>query len=317
MKLGRFETSTERRRLPGRTEQRGAQTGFSTRGAFTFGGIFVAVGAFIVLVGTRVIPVDPQSVHAPWWVLTVMGVCFALGGMAVWGMAQRQARAERRRREAQRRYPNEPALADYAWTSTGFETPRWARAVKTLAGAAGISLFLSIFNYWAFVIGGPWFLKAIVIVFDLILAAVWGEAFRRLGQALKFGGSRIAFARFPYRLGEDIRIRWHPASGLAQARQGTFTLRCVEEWFEQQGSGENSSAHLVQEERWSGTWHLDGPTGFPFGMTVDVPFEPPADLPPTQLSATKPIFWEFEVKLEVPGLDFEELYLVPVYAGKS
>jgi hypothetical protein len=27
--------------------------------------------------------------------------------------------------------------------------------------------------------------------------------------------------------------------------------------------------------------------------------------------------WEFEVKLDLPGLDFEEIYLVPIYAGES
>jgi hypothetical protein len=31
------------------------------------------------------------------------------------------------------------------------------------------------------------------------------------------------------------------------------------------------------------------------------------------LSAEKPVFWEFEVKLDLPGLDFQETYLVPIY----
>jgi hypothetical protein len=41
---------------------------------------------------------------------------------------------------------------------------------------------------------------------------------------------------------------------------------------------------------------------------------PPSDAQPTHLSTAKPTFWELEVKLDLPGLDFNETYLVPVYA---
>lgn len=311
----RLEISTQRQRLAGRTERRGSQTGFPTWGAFAFGGIFAAVGTAIMLVGLRVIPVDPKGVHAPWWVLTVMGSVFALAGLAVWGMAVRQWRSEQRRREAEQRNPGEPALADYGWDITGFTPSRWSRAAKALAGAGGLTLFLSIFNYWAFFAKGPWMVKAIVVLFDLILLAVWWEAVVRLGRALKFGGSRIEFARFPYRPGEPVVLRWHPADGIVQARKGSFTLRGVEEWFEHRGSGKNRSAHLVQEEFWRATWQLDEPRLFTRGEIVELRFELPDGAPSTRLSTDKdkPVFWEFEVNLDLPGLDFEETYLVPVY----
>jgi hypothetical protein len=312
----RLELSTERRRLTGRTERRGAQTGFSTAGAFAFGAVFVAVGIAIMLVGMRVIPVNPREVHAPWWVLTVMGAVFALAGLAVWGMAVRQWRSEQRRREAERRHADEPALADYGWDARGFSPPRWSRPALALAGAGGLTLFLSIFNYWAFFADGPWVVKAVTILFDLLLVAVWWEAGLRVGRAVKFCGSRIEFARFPYRLGEPVIVRWRPAEGMAQARKGTFTLRGVEEWFEHRGSGKNRSAHLVQEEFWSAAWRVKEARGFTRGEVMELRFEPPAALPATQLSAAKPVFWEFEVKLDLPGLDFEEIYLVPLYGGQ-
>ncbi len=313
MVADRWNISTERRRLPGRTERRGAQTGLPAVGAFLFGGLFVTVGVLVMLVGLRVIPVDPQGVHAPWWVLTVFGAVFAAAGMFVEGMALRQLRSEQRRREAARQFPNEPALADYGWDTTGYSPPRWSAAIKALAGAAFLTLFLSIFNYWAFFANAPWPVKAIVVVFDLILLAVWWETARRTGKAFKFGGSRIAFARFPYRRREPVVVRWLPGEGIATARSGTFTLRCVEEWFEHTGSGKNRSAHLVQEELWGATAHLDRQRTFTRGETLEWRFEPPSGLPATQLSAAKPVFWEFAVKLDLPGLDFEEVYLVPVY----
>jgi hypothetical protein len=311
----RLEISTQRKRLVGRTERRGSQTGLPTWGAFVFGGMFVAVGTAILLVGLRVIPVDPQGVHAPWWVLTVMGSVFALAGLAVWSMAARQWRSAKRRREAEQRHPGEPALADYGWDITGFAPSRWSRAAKALAGAGGLTLFLSIFNYWAFFAEGPWMVKGVVTLFDLILIAVWWEACLKVGRAIKFGGLRIEFARFPYRPGEPVVVRWHPADGIVQGRRGSFTLRGVEEWFEHSGSGKNRSAHLVQEEFWRATWQLDEPRLFTRGEILELRFEPPTDAPGTRISSekAKPVFWEFEVKLDLPGLDFEEVYLVPVY----
>ena len=48
---------------------------------------------------------------------------------------------------------------------------------------------------------------------------------------------------------------------------------------------------------------------------VELRFEPDANALPTKLHADRPVFWELEVKLDLPGLDFEETYLVPVYAA--
>lgn len=314
----RLEVSTVPRKLAGRTEQRGSQTGFPTWGAFAFGGVFVAVGTAIALIGMRLIPVNPRDVHAPWWVLTTIGVVFALAGVAVWGMAARQYRSERRRIDAVRQHPDEPALADFAWDPTGFAAPPWSRAAQALAGAGALTLFFSVFNYWAFgTRNPPWVAIAVTVLLDLFLIAVWWEALSRLGRAIKFGGSRIEFTRFPYRTGEPVAVRWSPGQGIQQARKGGFTLRCVEEWYEHRGGGRNRNAHLVQQERWSATWHLDEPRWFARGETVELTFEPPAHAPPTRLSADKPVFWEFEAKLDLPGLDFEEIYLVPVYTDAS
>lgn len=303
------------RRLAGRTESRGAQTGFSTPGAIAFGGVFVAVGIAIVLVGMRVIPVDPQGVHSPHWILTAMGAVFTICGVWVWSMAKRQHESNRRRRDAALRDSGKTALADYGWDPRGFASKRWSIAARALAGASLMTLFISIFNWWAFFTDSPWPVKVFTGLFDLILVAVWWQTVVLFGRALKFGASRLHFARFPYRLGEPVDIAWQPASGIGRAERGSFTLRCVKEWFEATGSGSNENRRLVHEEQWSGTWRLDHPHAFHAGEQVDLRYRPAAGLPSTALAADHPVFWEFEVKLELPGFDFEEIYLVPVYAA--
>ena len=318
MTLDRYETSAVRRRLEAGVEPRGEHQVSANRGVlfiFLFGCPFVGVGTWIILVGTKVIPVDPATVHAPYWVLTVAGLVFALSGLALWVGAVRQLLANRRRQEAARRYSSEPALLDYAWNPRGFKAARWKRPIKAAAFAGFLTLFLSMFNWWAFVEGGPWMVKIIVGLFDLVLFVLWWATIASVAGAIKFGGSQIEFAHFPYRLPEPIVIRWEQPTGIVRVNKGSFTLRCVEEWFERGGGKNDDSRHLVHEEVWSGTWHLEEPRPFDLGKWMELRFEPPADAPSTQLSAERPVFWELEVKLDLPGLDFKETYLVPIYSA--
>jgi hypothetical protein len=302
-----------RRRLPGRTEPRGTQTGFSVWGALLFGFIFVAVGSLIVLVGRRIIPVDPSGVHAPWWVLTVAGVSFAGGGLAVWGMAARQFRAEQHRRTAQKRFAGSAAMADHAWDPRGERSHQRARAAKAVAGALFMTIFLSMFNWWAWGGEGVLMVKIVVSIFDLVLILVWWEAVIRVGRAIKFGLSRVVFEHFPYRFTETVAIRWIPPRGAGRATRGRFTLRCVEEFYEERGTGKNASRHLVHEEICAETQEFDHAETFAPGRPVDLRYTLPKTALPTRLTAARPVFWEFEVALAMPGFDFQESYLIPIY----
>jgi hypothetical protein len=318
MKPDRYEHSdTGPQRLSGSLQQRGAKMGMPTWGAVLFGIPFVGVGAFLILVGARIVPVNPSSVHAPYWVLGVAGGAFACGGLMVWSMAWRQFAAARQRRQAAAQRPNEPALADYRWDPRGFEVSQWAGALRTVAIALGLSVFLSMFNWWAFGQRAEGLVKAVVVVFDCVAVALWCSAVLSVGRALKFGHSRIVFTRFPYELGTPVLLRWRPSAGIDQVSKGTFTLRCVEEWTETTGSGKNRHTTLIHEELWSAKWMLEQPRRLAPKDDVELSYEVPSDAPPTQLTADRPRFWELEVKLDLPGLDFKATYLVPIYGAKT
>ena len=310
----RYEVSTTgRRRLSGVIQKRGSKLGLPTWGGFIFGGIFVAAGSTIILVGTKSLHVDPATVHAPYWVLTAAGASFALGGFMVWGMAWKQAAANHSRLEATRRHPDEPALADYPWHPDGFTVSEWTGAARTVALAIGLSIFLSMFNWWAFGANGPWMVKGITGLFDIFGIAMWLKAVQQVWSAIKFGHSKVEFTTFPFRLGKPVFLRWQPRSGVNRVDKGTFTLRCVEEWMERRGSGKDQNAMVVHEEIWSAQWVIEQPCNFPLQDAMELRCDLPPDAQPTNLSADKPVFWELEVKLSLPGLDFHETYLVPIY----
>jgi hypothetical protein len=314
MKPDRYETSPAgRRQLSGLIEKRGSQMGMASWIGFIVGGAFVAVGVYVLLVGTKTLSVDPGSLHAPYWVLTVTGALFALGGLMIWGMAWTQLAANRQRLQAARRYPDEPALADYRWHPDGFEVSEWTGAAKAFTRALGLTVFLSIFNWWAFWGAGPWMVKTIVILFDCVGLALWWQAARQLGRAFKFGHSRMVFTRFPLRLSEPVIVRWQPSKGVTHVNKGAFTLRCVEERMETSRIGSSRRTYLVHEEIWSARWVLDQPRKLQVKEAVELRYDLPADARPTQLRSACPVYWEIEVKLDLPGLGFQESYLVPIY----
>ena len=315
MKPDRFELSfVGRMRLPGQRQRRGAKVGSSTRGVFIFGGIFVLIGFLIVLVGTKIIPVDPKTVHAPYAVLTLCGLVFMIPGLVVVGMARIQFLSEKRQRLAKDLRTVEPALIDYPWDTRGYSPPRWKPVVKALGWAAFLTLFVSLLNWMIFTDRSSGTVaKVVIALFDLAALWLWCVSGWKFSKAVKFGKSRLEFARFPYHREEPIFLRWLAPSGVTQIGKGTFTLRSVVEWFEQQGSGKNATSILVHEEQWSGTWFLDHAMRIRVGDGVELRCEWPHDSKSTEFSADMPVFWELEVKLDLPGLDFAETYLVPIY----
>jgi hypothetical protein len=314
MGLGNYTQSTEKHRLNGVVVKRGLQSGVGALGAFVMfllGLPFAGIGVWLTLVGLKIAPANPSNVHAPYFVLTAVGLVFASLGLFLWSTAWRRFRGKRRRAFAIAHHVNEPALQDFDWDPCGFRSHCWTGSAQLFAFAGYLTVFFLPFNWWAWGDKGPLMVKAGVCLFDLILVLFCWQTLLSLCRAIRYGNSRIEFARFPYRMIESIVVHWLTPPGIRRTNKGTFTLRCVKEWTET-GSGRGST-RIVHEEQWSGTWSLEAPEDFPQGKNIDFEFQPVPSLPATCLSGPEIFFWEFEVKLSVPGPDFEETYLVPVY----
>ena len=79
-------------------------------------------------------------------------------------------------------------------------------------------------------------------------------------------------------------------------------------------AGQDQNSTLIHEELWSAKWIVGQPRNFHPKDDVELRYELSPDAQPANLG-TKPIYWELEVKLDLPGLDFNETYLIPVYAA--
>jgi hypothetical protein len=306
----------ERESLSGRTERVGFATGMGVGGAVMFGGVFVAAGVAIMLVGLKVIPVDPSGVHAPYWVLTVFGLVFAGAGSAVWGMAVRAWRAKQRCAELALQFRDTPEIADYPWDTKGVTRSPWGGVLKGIVGVSFVCIFMSIFNWWAWFSGdGIIFVQVIVSLFDLIILFVVIQVGHATLAALKFGGSGVRYTAFPYRTGSTVELKWYGPKGLDTANSTTFTLRAAEEWYEITGSGEHRSKQLRHAQTWAMTHRIDGPLSCSLQRPMQLAFDVPMEAPGTDFGGDESVlvFWELEVNVDAPGLDFEGRYVVPIY----
>jgi uncharacterized membrane protein YidH (DUF202 family) len=108
VKLERWEQSIEPKRLEGQLQARGVQNSTSSVGLLVLGFPFAAIGVWAILAGSKLIAINPASLHAPHWVLAVCGIVFALGGIMVWSMGWKQWRAERRRQQSRAKNGKNP-----------------------------------------------------------------------------------------------------------------------------------------------------------------------------------------------------------------
>jgi len=300
-------------RLQGTQEARGREATPSPVAALSIGGGLLLAGIAVVLVGTRVL-VPSTSTDTPLWVVTAFGASLVFMSLAILTPAWRQYVLEEQRQAAAAARPDLPALADYDWDVTGCTVPRWHGLVQFISGAAFFTLFLSVFNYWAFIVGGPWLVKLVTGVFDALTVFIWGQTIVRIGRALKFHGSRVTYDRFPYRPGGPVVLHWRGAQGVRLARRGSFTLRCVQEWMERSGPSNNQTSSVVRDQVWAETLGFDTAQELTPDEDVLLSFDLPADAPTTALAAPeRPVYWELEVKLDLRGFDFVETYLVPIY----
>ena len=126
---------------------------------------------------------------------------------------------------------------------------------------------------------------------------------------MRFERSQIEFARFPFRLSEPVLIRWH-AGGIRRINRGTFTLRRIEEAGVDQNQGDE---RYSQEEIWSSVGIVKRLEDLGPGGSIELIYILPPEALGTQINSYEPRFWELEVKLDLPGLNFRNSYLVPIY----
>ncbi|MFQ5481554.1 MAG: hypothetical protein ACE5ER_02250 [Nitrospinaceae bacterium] len=300
-----------RSKLPGHPSQ--SLTTVHGKTSLFLGLPFFLAGIPIILIATGYLPVKPSSVHAPLWVIGASGAFFSLAGLTFIRHGMQGIKRQRRLDREKKLRPQSPWLWDYEWHPLGISTQKVQEIVQHAAGALGIGVFLTPFNWLAFASDvGNGFVMGIVGFFDIFLLLALGKTAYKGIQLLKYGISRLRFTDFPFFLDGFLRVNLEGLPNDFNKLQ--LDLRCIEETYEVHGSGQNRTQVVVCYQRFheprSLQNFLDRPGGRLF-LEFELPPEPELA---TRLAERPAWFWELEVSGDAPGVDYHARFLLPVYA---
>jgi hypothetical protein len=307
---------TERKHLPAQ-QARGVSGGSGCVVAFfiIFGLPFLAAGVALALLPREAFRPDDGGDLPPWlpWCLALLfsGAGLFLGGKGVLAVIERSRLKARRER-----HPQEPWRADHPWDPAGASYSPGASLPGQLAALAFMTFLLAPFNYFTFYEPRedmPLWARALVVLFDVVLALVLvGIALTVVHQA-KYGRARLVFQSFPFFLGDALSARLGTSRPIGHFKKLTFTLRCIEERTETRRSGNKTTIRTVCDQLWADEVALEGGAARE-GHEVPVRFDLPEGDYGTRLSKAPARYWELAVAADTPGLDFAAKFLVPVYS---
>lgn len=275
--------------------------------AIGFGSAFAAVG--VTLAVFAAIGRLEASRGVPTWLGPFVGVLFAIAGASFIVHGILSVRLQRRTQRLRVTHERQPWVWDHPWDELGSEDDSARRIGRAAWTTAFLGLFLIPFNWIAFfsperpVI----FVVAAVLADGMLLAsAAW--FLYLIGQRAKYGLAMLRFRRFPFRPGTEMELHMARPRRLAGVTSPEAVLRCVQERYEMRGTGKDRSRTIVAYELWSDCQRGE----FRRGEFV-WRFALPEGVPGTALSERPPRYWELELKIETPGLDYAGTFLVPVY----
>ena len=273
---------------------------------------FLAAGVAMILVGLG--GFKPYGDAPPPVVCFGLGGAFALAGLFLCSQGVMGLRRKYRRRRFARQQRGQPWSADHPWDVTG-TTDHAGRKLLWPFGISGfLFVFLMPFNYFFFSGASskaPWFVKTFIGLFDGAFVVMLGYALYCLARYLKYGSSSLRFPRFPFFLGERLEAQFVPPGEVRDCRSMNITLRCIKERFET----DSDNSNVVRcYEIYADTLLVEGDAAAATYPAIPIAFDLPEDAPSTALAERPPVYWEIEIKANVPGIDYRTNLLVPVYA---
>jgi hypothetical protein len=276
-----------------------------------FGVPFLVAGLFLGLLALDRFPVHRQ---APDWLVGGVAAMFFFSGafFTVHGIRGVMRRTAYRREASQ--HPAEPWLYDFHWRREGIAFSAFDDMLERLLAAMVWTTFLVPFVWAGINVRGAWPFLAAVGIFGLLGLIFWFRWAEMLIDLLRYGHSFLAYESLPFALGGMLRARLRAPHGISAIDQLTVTLRCVEEKYVGTGVGEDRSTRVVCYEIYKDVMRYDRDRLTHLaGNEISIEFRLPSDQPATNLAATPPTYWEIEARGKARGVDYEAVFLVPVY----
>lgn len=278
--------------------------------AVGFGGLFVLAGGALV---ARAALGGTEGMHAPLWVLGVVGLTFGLAGLYVATSGALDVRRSRGVCQRAATMPGQPWQWDYGWRTDGIGNDTAREIVRAFVGAVFLAIFVAPFHWVGFfAVHAPRAFAVGALLVDVAIVAVLVRATRLLLMRRRYGRSWLRFGRFPFHPGERLDVSLDSFGGIAAVPRLTALLRCVQERYETTGTGRNRRTEVACYALWSTTGSAEKNRNGLFEFS----FEIPAGLPSSALSERPARFWELTLQSDaVAGVDYSASFLLPVYGA--
>ncbi len=283
--------------------------------AIACGVAFLIMGSPILALGMGWIDASNSSIHAPLWVIGVIGGLFASCGLWLTLHGTKGLRRLWNMSHGKRQFRDSPWLWDYPWQAQGITDNKLQESLGSVVALAVFGVFLAPFNWIAFVSDfGGLFWQILTGLFDVIIVlGVGGYLLKNFGQYLTFGNGRVSFQNFPFFLGKKMQLTVERLPENLITVQ--FDLRCIEEAYEirEREGGRKRESIVVCYQIYHDTQMIRGELVNETGQLRclwNLPDDKHLTSTPSERPAT---FWELEVQGQRPGQDFHSYFLLPVY----
>ncbi|NIS88089.1 MAG: hypothetical protein GWN88_24995 [Nitrospinaceae bacterium] len=175
--------------------------------------------------------------------------------------------------------------------------------------------FLVPFNWFAFYSPESVLLAQLVVgVLDLAVVGGAVQGVYKGIQYFKYGRSRLLFQSFPFFLGSSLAVTLEGLPPREKLERLSLNVRFIEEKYVTRGRYGNRDARVECYEVYADSRELAA-DALPRHGRLNLEWNLPDD--PSLLSnlSSRPArFWELEVEAEIPGVNFHDRFLLPVYA---
>jgi hypothetical protein len=258
-----------------------------------------------------------------WWIGAYAAAFVASIGLAVLGHGASSIRRIARVRHRRAVHPTERSRWDHEWDERGSRDDDTTRRARQFIGL-GIALLVMLAPWhWiglarigrapAHVIALTLPFGLVALLFDLIAVGLVAGGVTLILRRLKYGQGIATFARFPFRVGQQIELHVRAPHSLPQHAVVTATLRCVQERYITRRTSdreEHTNVQCFELYRDSAPAEMVAAADF---RTLRVRFAIPSDAPATDLASRPCRYWEVDVEAVTDGVDYGARFLVPVY----
>jgi len=271
------------------------------------------VGIFYIFVGLGLIPASDSKFHGPKIAVASIGVVFLLCGLPFFINGLFSIWRKKKLKRSLAKYTSEPWRTDYHWDSKGIRDENLKIVIKN---------FLKLFSFIIILVPFNWFalndsvFMIFVIFFDLVfLGITLGYAIYTLIRFIKYGTTYLRFSKFPYFLGEKMRVYFTNTKPIKHLQDLKATIRFIEECYETRKTTETNSSVVVSYQLYAETVSLKNLSLFEQdGLSIPIEFQLPEGDYSTCLNRRPPRYWELEITGLTFGVNFSAAFFLPIYA---